>query len=75
MIRMMIMMMILVIIIIIIIIIQLNSYLFTCKLNSPEANYKTRLRRDNVTLTKKIQNKAVYIIQFVIIYVPRQQVQ
>jgi hypothetical protein len=28
---------------------QLNSYIFTCKLNSPEANYKVSMSRRNET--------------------------
>jgi hypothetical protein len=42
----------------IIIIIQLNSYLFTCKLKSPEANYKVRTSKKKETATiKHKQNK------------------
>lgn len=39
--------------------------LFTCKLNSLEANYKVSMRKKKKTvktLTNKIQNKAIFII-------------
>jgi hypothetical protein len=44
------------------IIIQFNSYLFTCKLNSPEANYK--VSTSNKKKTK--YNKKVYTLMIVI---------
>lgn len=39
-----------------IIIIQLNSYLFTCKINSPKPN-EQEYRKRNKTYTNKIQNQ------------------
>jgi hypothetical protein len=53
-----------VLLMIIIIIIQFNSYSFTCKLNTTEANYKvsTSKKKNNKTFTNKIQNKAVNIV-------------
>jgi hypothetical protein len=45
-----------------IMIIQLNSYLFTWKLNNPEANYKVSgVRRNN---NKNITNK-IHKMQFI----------
>jgi hypothetical protein len=41
------------------IIIQLNSHLFTCKLNSPETNYKVctnKQNKKNKTLKQKSSN-------------------
>jgi hypothetical protein len=53
----------------ILIIIQFNPYLFTCKLNSPEADYKvsTREKKEKQQNTNKIQNKAVYIVVVVVV--------
>jgi hypothetical protein len=45
--------------IIIIILIQLNSYLFTCKLNSQKANYKVSTSKEKET---DIQNKKMKFI-------------
>jgi hypothetical protein len=53
---------------------QSNSYLFTCKLNSPEANYKvnaSKRKKQQQKNTNKIKNKAVNItIIIVIIIIP-----
>jgi hypothetical protein len=37
--------------------VQFNSYLFTCELNSPEANYKVSSSKKNETTTKHLQTK------------------
>jgi hypothetical protein len=36
-----------------VLIIKLNSYLFTCKLNSPKANYKVSTREEEEEKKKK----------------------
>jgi hypothetical protein len=41
----------------IIIVIQFNSYLFTCKLNSPEANYRVSTSKKQETTTNCYQKK------------------
>jgi hypothetical protein len=38
-------------------IIQFNSHLFTCKLNSPEANYKISMSKKNETKKYKQNTK------------------
>jgi hypothetical protein len=59
-----------------------SNVLETCKLNSPEANYKVSTIQEEGKTTKRIQttykNRAIYIviiIQFFIIYVRSQQLQ
>jgi hypothetical protein len=46
-------------IIIIIIIIQFNTYLFTCKLNSPEANYKVNNNNNKISIIPSTQVKVI----------------
>jgi hypothetical protein len=45
-------------------IIQFNSYLFMCKLNSSEANYKvsTSKEEEKIHIKKNTKNKAINII-------------
>jgi hypothetical protein len=53
-----------------IIIIQFNSYLFTYKLSSPEANYKVSTsKKKQQQNTNKIQNEAVYTVIVIIIII------
>jgi cell division protein FtsL len=49
--------------------IQFNSSLFTCKLKSPETNYKVSTGRRKKQKTYKLQNKAFYIIIMIIIII------
>jgi hypothetical protein len=56
------------ILVLIIIIIQSNPYLFTCKLNGPDAIYKASASKKNQQNTRKQnKNKEVYIIIILII--------
>jgi hypothetical protein len=48
----------LLLLLLLLIIIKLNSYLFKCKLNSPEANYKASTIRKKITHTRAINNKS-----------------
>jgi hypothetical protein len=48
--------------ILLIIIIQLNSYLFTRKLKSPETNYKVNISTKNETTKHLTKNKKIYFI-------------
>jgi hypothetical protein len=60
-----------IIIIIIIIIIRFNSYLFMCKLDSTEANYKvsTGTEEEKIHIQKNTKNKAINIIKIIIIII------
>jgi hypothetical protein len=49
-------------------IIQFNSYLFMCKLNSTEANYKvsTGTEEEKIHIKRNTKNKAINIIIIII---------
>jgi hypothetical protein len=49
-----------------IIIIQLNCYLFTCKLNSPKTNYKVITSKEKETKREEKTKNAIYIIIIII---------
>jgi hypothetical protein len=51
-------------------VIKLNSYLFTCKLNSPEVIHDVSTRKNKEAETKhlqtKVQNKTVHVVIIII---------
>jgi hypothetical protein len=59
----------------IIIVIQSNSYLFTCKLNSPEANYRVSTSKRKKQQNNNNNSIQFNSIQFFIFYVLSQQLQ
>jgi hypothetical protein len=54
------------------VIISISIYLFTCKLNSPRANYKASARRKNVH--KQKQTMMIIITLLLVIIVPLTQI-